>query len=545
MADDVSDEPPVGDARTSWLPAPSAQILALGGALAPPMLRIKMPGKSCSRPPRRSRSRVPSDGACARRCRSSCASARRGRSHRRRYRRAKTPMRTRGRQDRTELILVDGVVALASQEPVDGDAKSRAARKKTVPTPLRVAAVPAHPATSCRARARGARPQAGRRFVRGRRRRVRPRRRPGDGGIVARALFGGPIAQGELVAVCARDSWAPVAVGRFSKSSEDMVLGEPRRRRRRDSSESATASGPTRPWTNPRRRRARPNSASPRRRRRPRARTDAAALAAERHAARTAAAAAAAHAAEVLDLKARTKRLAKSLRQVADLRGRELKDDAQRAKAARGPALEAELAYAEARLAELQRAVDGARLRPTVRLRPLSRDAAERDRRAAAPAPMRRRRDRRRGRRDRCRRRRHGRRRRRRRRGRRRARRRPRDEIFRAALTTLRRDLKPPVLAAEAVGAAAKLGGASVKETSLEEGGQIPGEPAGVVDCRQVQGRPRGRVRGLGSSASVRTRREGCRRGRVRRAARHEEGRLRAVSVRAMRNRRTARSWTA
>ena len=43
--------------------------------------------------------------------------------------------------------------------------------------------------------------------------------------------------------------------------------------------------------------------------------------------------AAAAHAAEVLDLKARTKRLAKSLRQVADLRGRELKDDAQRAKA--------------------------------------------------------------------------------------------------------------------------------------------------------------------------------------------------------------------
>ena len=35
MADDVSDEPPVGDARTSWLPAPSAQILALGdGALA-------------------------------------------------------------------------------------------------------------------------------------------------------------------------------------------------------------------------------------------------------------------------------------------------------------------------------------------------------------------------------------------------------------------------------------------------------------------------------------------------------------------------------
>ena len=63
---------------------------------------------------------------------------------------------------------------------------------------------------------------------------------------------------------------------------------------------------------------------------------------------------------EVLDLKARTKRLAKSLRQVADLRGRELKDDAQRAKAARGPALEAELAYAEARLAELQRAVDDA-----------------------------------------------------------------------------------------------------------------------------------------------------------------------------------------
>ena len=32
MADDVSDEPPVGDARTSWLPAQSAQILALGDA---------------------------------------------------------------------------------------------------------------------------------------------------------------------------------------------------------------------------------------------------------------------------------------------------------------------------------------------------------------------------------------------------------------------------------------------------------------------------------------------------------------------------------
>ena len=30
MVDDVSDEPPVGDARTSWLPAQGAQILALG-----------------------------------------------------------------------------------------------------------------------------------------------------------------------------------------------------------------------------------------------------------------------------------------------------------------------------------------------------------------------------------------------------------------------------------------------------------------------------------------------------------------------------------
>ena len=30
VADDVSDEPPVGDARTSWLPAPGAQVLALG-----------------------------------------------------------------------------------------------------------------------------------------------------------------------------------------------------------------------------------------------------------------------------------------------------------------------------------------------------------------------------------------------------------------------------------------------------------------------------------------------------------------------------------
>ena len=54
--------------------------------------------------------------------------------------------------------------------------------------------------------------------------------------------------------------------------------------------------------------------------------------------------AAAAHAAEVLDLKARTKRLAKSLRQVADLRGRELKDDAQRAKAASSTAVRRRLA---------------------------------------------------------------------------------------------------------------------------------------------------------------------------------------------------------
>ena len=41
---------------------------------------------------------------------------------------------------------------------------------------------------------------------------------------MARGGIGGPIARGELVAVCARDSWAPVAVGRFSKSNEDMVL---------------------------------------------------------------------------------------------------------------------------------------------------------------------------------------------------------------------------------------------------------------------------------------------------------------------------------
>ena len=163
------------------------------------------------------------------------------------------------------------------------------------------------------------------------------------------ALFGGPIAQGELVAVCARDSWAPVAVGRFSKSSEARARGEPRRVRRRllrvgdgvwpntAVDESTASSSPPEFCV---------AAGGGGRERGGRA------LAAERHAARTAAAAAAAHAAEVLDLKARTKRLAKSLRQVADLRGRELKDDAQRAKAARGPALEAELAYAEARLAE-------------------------------------------------------------------------------------------------------------------------------------------------------------------------------------------------
>ena len=60
------------------------------------------------------------------------------------------------------------------------------------------------------------------------------------------------------------------------------------------------------------------------------------------------------------------------------------------------------------------------------------------------------------------------------------------DEIFRAAfLTTLRRDLKPPVLAAEAVGAAAKLGGASVKETSWKKAAKFLESLAGVVDCRE------------------------------------------------------------
>ena len=297
------------------------------------------------------------------------------------------------------------------------------------------------------------------------------------------ALFGGPIAQGELVAVCARDSWAPVAVGRFSKSSEDMVLEGSRGAcvdvllRVGDGVWPNTAVDESTASSSP------PEFCVAAAAAAAESAADALALAAERHAARTAAAAAAAHAAEVLDLKARTKRLAKSLRQVADLRGRELKDDAQRAKAARGPALEAELAYAEARLAELQRAVDDAaasngvvetavegaaerdgrgrgamaltprppartpRPMPPPATRTADDDADEEEDAAPPPSP---------------------------------------DEIFRAAfLTTLRRDLKPPVLAAEAVGAAAKLGGASVKETSWKKAAKFLESLAGVVDCRE------------------------------------------------------------
>ena len=137
MADDVSDEPPVGDARTSWLPAQSAQVLALGDAarrrnaayqnawqkLQPPAKT--QPLKSSER--RSLRQALQKQFAPALDAAEAIDAV---------LPTSKNAAVTRGRQDRTELILVDGVVALASQEPVDGDAKSRAARKTWVPTPL-------------------------------------------------------------------------------------------------------------------------------------------------------------------------------------------------------------------------------------------------------------------------------------------------------------------------------------------------------------------------------------------------------------------------
>ena len=483
MADDVSDEPPVGDARTSWLPAPSAQILALGdgarrrnAAYQNAWQKLQPPAKT---QPLKSSERRSLRQALQKQFAPALDAAEAIDAV---LPTSKNAAVTRGRQDRTELILVDGVVALASQEPVDGDAKSRAARKTWVPTPLVLQRCPhilrqvaVHAPVAHGPLKRGADLYAGGVVGFGHATRE-------TAGSWPEALFGGPIAQGELVAVCARDSWAPVAVGRFSKSSEDMVLEGSRGAcvdvllRVGDGVWPNTAVDESTASSSP------PEFCVAAAAAAAESAADALALAAERNAARTAAAAAAAHAAEVLDLKARTKRLAKSLRQVADLRGRELKDDAQRAKAARGPALEAELAYAEARLAELQRAVDdaaasngvvetaveGAAVETEAAVSDgadaetvgadAETDAAAGDTDAdddadeeedAAPPPS------------------------------------P-DEIFRAAfLTTLRRDLKPPVLAAEAVGAAAKLGGASVKETSWKKAAKFLESLAGVVDCRE------------------------------------------------------------
>ena len=223
MADDVSDEPPVGDARTSWLPAPSAQFSLSASAARQETLRTKMPGKSCSRPRRRSRSKVRSDGACARRCRSRLLPALdAAEAIDAVLPTSKNAAVTRGRQDRTELILIDGVVALASQEPVDGDAKSRAARKTWVPTPLVLQRCPhilrqvaVHAPVAHGPLKRGADLYAGGVAVRS--------RDAGDGGIVARGAWR-PHRPGRAgCGLCARFV-APVAVGRFSKSSEDMVL---------------------------------------------------------------------------------------------------------------------------------------------------------------------------------------------------------------------------------------------------------------------------------------------------------------------------------
>ncbi len=225
MADDVSDEPPVGDARTGWLPAPSAQILALGdgarrrnAAYQNAWQKLQPPAKT---QPLKSSERRSLRQALQKQFAPALDAAEAIDAV---LPTSKNAAVTRGRQDRTELILVDGVVALASQEPVDGDAKSRAARKTWVPTPLVLQRCPhilrqvaVHAPVAHGPLKRGADLYAGGVVGFGHATRE-------TAGSWPEALFGGPIAQGELVAVCPRDSWAPVAVGRFSKSSADMVL---------------------------------------------------------------------------------------------------------------------------------------------------------------------------------------------------------------------------------------------------------------------------------------------------------------------------------
>ena len=485
MTDDISDEPPLGDARTSWLPAPSVQVLVLSdsvrcrnAAYQNAWQKLQPPAKTqpLKTSERRSlRQAVQKQFAPALDAAEAIDAV---------LPTSKSATVTRGRADRTELILVDGVVALASQEPVDGDARSRAARKTWVPTPLVLQRCPhilrqvaVHAPVAHGPLKRGADLYAAGVVGFGQATRE-------TSGSWPEALFGGAVAQGELVAVCSRDSWAPVAVGRFSKSSKDMVLEGTR-----GACVDVLLSVGDGVWPNTAVDASTSSSSPPEFCVVAAAATadsaaDALTHAAERAAARTAAAAAAAHAAEVIDLKARTKRLAKSLRQVADLRGRELKDEAQRAKAARGPELEAELAYAEARLVELQRVVDAAAAADsggavdldaagetdaaagadadgdahaetaaaddksdTTGDTDAAGDADEEEDVAPPPSP---------------------------------------NDIFRAAfLTTLRRDLKPPVLAAEAFGAAAKLGGASVKETTWKKAAKFLESLAGVVDCRE------------------------------------------------------------
>ena len=225
---DASDEPPVGDARRTWLPAASARVLAIGDArrracatyqnnalhkLEPPTKT--QPLKSSER--RSLRQELQQQFAPALDAAEAIDVL---------LPTSKTRAVTRGRQDRTELILVDGVVVLASQEPLDGDAKSRAARKTWVPTPLALQRCP-HAVRQVAVHAPVAHG---------------PLKHGADlyaGGVVGfgraaatnswpEALFGSPVAQGELVADRAE----------INQSLVMLVREPPRRRAARDSTTS-------------------------------------------------------------------------------------------------------------------------------------------------------------------------------------------------------------------------------------------------------------------------------------------------------------------
>ena len=217
MADDVSDEPPVGDARTGWLPAQSAQILALGDAarrrnaayqnawqkLQPPAKT--QPLKSSER--RSLRQALQKQFAPALDAAEAIDAV---------LPTSKTPLDARrqiGRADpRRRRRALPG--------SVDGDAN----RRRASVGPDALVLQRCFTSRGRPARGRGARaPQARRGFVRGRRRRVRPRR--GDGGIVARGTFRRPNCSGRARrGLCARFP-RPVAVGRFSKPSEHGTGG--------------------------------------------------------------------------------------------------------------------------------------------------------------------------------------------------------------------------------------------------------------------------------------------------------------------------------